>query len=77
MVMGRKPDQVTSDACGECSCNYAVVWKLRRILSRGWHAASRADNIASDGSRPPRFLAWRSIMILMATTLEFAVGGPS
>ena len=68
-------DQVTSDAHGECSYNYAVVWKLGRILSIGWHAASRADNIASDGLRPSRFLSWRAVMILTATGLEFAAAG--
>src|SRR6266568_2854873 len=70
-------DQVTPDAHGECSYNYAVAWKLGRILSIGWHAASRADNIASDGPRPPRFLRPWAITILTATALEFAAGEPS
>jgi len=69
--------QVTWDARGECSRNYAVVWKLGRILSIGWHAASRADTIASDGPRPPRFLSWRAVMLLTATALPFPAGEPS
>jgi hypothetical protein len=68
-------DQVTSDAYGEYPYNYAVVWKLRRISSIGWHVASRADNIASNGLPPPRFLWWRAVMVLTAMALLFAAGG--
>ena len=40
---------------GSVCTDNVVKWKLRRILSIGWHAASRADNIASGGPWPPRF----------------------
>jgi hypothetical protein len=70
---------VTSDAYGEYSYNYAVVWKLRRIFPLGWRTACRCGQYCFGRSVGRREFPLRrsAVILLTATALPLATGGPS
>ena len=65
----RQVHATTSGLYGACSHNYAVEWKLGRILPIGWHADAGADNILLRTSAAATYFSrWHPAVVLLTAT---------